>query len=82
MFDFEKLQCLFSNVIEKGEDTYISIDVARQGKDKTVIVIWRGLEVVEIITEEKSRLDTLTTFVKQLAQQYGVPPSRIVVDEN
>lgn len=83
LFDFEKLQCLFSNVLpESSQESFISIDVARQGKDKTVIVIWRWLEVVEILTEDKSRLDTLTTFIKQLAQQYSVPPSRIVVDEN
>ena len=41
LFSFDSLQNLFSNIPEQSEDTYISIDVARQGKDQTVIIIWR-----------------------------------------
>jgi len=39
LFDYNAILNLWDNPEQRGE-RYISVDVAREGKDKTVIMIW------------------------------------------
>lgn len=79
---------LFTNTLEESHELYLTCDVARKGRDRAVIMIWRGLEVIHILVVDKSD----PAFVKnptqyqvdkvlELAEQFRVPRSHIVVDE-
>lgn len=81
LFDYEALNDIFTNPKHNGEK-FISVDVAREGKDTTVICVWDGFEIVEIITEGKSRMDTLAQKVRNIAHKYNIGSSRIIADEN
>ena len=81
LFEYEALHDLFTNPKENG-DYFISIDVARKGRDTTRIFVWNGLEIVDIITETVSDMLVLGARVTKLCQKYKVPASRVVVDEN
>jgi phage terminase large subunit len=60
--------------------TYISCDVAAQGKDKAVILVWRGLEIIEMEVFDKSDLTELQTSINVFKTRYNVSNSNIVVD--
>lgn len=81
LFEYDALHDLFTNPKENG-DVFISIDVARKGKDTTRIFVWNGLEIVDIITETISDMYELGERIKRLCQKLKVPASRVVVDEN
>lgn len=66
----------------KNELTYISADVARYGGDKSVILVWRGLAVVDYVVMDKNSLDEFSAKVLFLSRKYNVPRSRIIIDSD
>ena len=61
---------------------YISCDVARFGSDKTVIMLWEGLNLITIRTLLKSAVNDVVEAVRQLQQEYKVDLRNIIVDED
>jgi len=88
LFNYDAINDLFTNSIFSNEEEeekaiqYLICDVARFGRDKAVIMRFRGLKVVEIITYEKSSMPTLETEILVLAQRHKIPMSRVLVDED
>lgn len=81
MIDYEAILDLFTNVGEKGE-AYLTCDVARFGKDKTVIMRWMGFQVKEVLSWGKQSLDITATKIRDLAIKYNIPYSHIIADED
>ena len=81
LIDYEAILDLFTNSGEKGE-SYLTCDVARLGKDKTVIMRWQGLQVKEIFYWNKQTLDVTATKIRDLAIKYSIPYSHIIADED
>ena len=74
---------LFTNsFISKSNHNYIVVDVARKGKDKSVIMRWNGLVVEEIIEYSKNTITELAEAVKSMAYKHKIPMSNVVVDES
>lgn len=74
---------LFTNsFISKSNHNYIVVDVARKGKDKSVIMRWNGLVVEEIIEYSKNTITELAEVVKSMAYKHKIPMSNVVVDES
>lgn len=65
---------------EPNKTYYITADVARQGSDKAVIYVWRGLHLIYKASYPKSRIDSLSDDIKELKNKYKVSTSNIVVD--
>jgi hypothetical protein len=63
-------------------DKYITCDVARFGSDKTVIMLWQGLHIENIITLLKSAVNDVVSEVKKLQQDNQVSLNNIIVDED
>lgn len=59
---------------------YLTVDVARLGQDRTVVVVWTGLHVDELHVLEKSDTVATASFVRNLASRHAVRPGHIVVD--
>ena len=67
----------------KGEgNMYMTIDVARKGKDKTVFRVWHGWLVVYRYEIAKSGLDVVVRKAKELQMKYKVSNSNTVADED
>lgn len=67
----------------KGEgQKYMTIDVARKGKDKTVFRIWHGWLCIKRESIAKSGLDVVVKRAKELQINYGVALSNIIADED
>jgi phage terminase large subunit len=61
---------------------YMTIDVARKGKDKTVFRIWQGWMCISRYEILKSGIDEVVNKAKELQQKYGVSLSNVIADED
>jgi hypothetical protein len=83
LFQFDNVtECSFRLSPNPLEKKYICIDVARFGGDSTVISIWVGLVVVEIIKYQKLDGDTLFNHIKDLIAKHGIHPSQVIADSD
>ncbi len=81
MIEYDAIVKSFSNRPPEGYRK-ISCDVARFGKDKTVIGIWNGLLCEQIITIDKSDLTYVANLLRKEASIRGMTVKDIVVDED
>jgi hypothetical protein len=81
LIEYDAILDLATNEVEAG-NKYISVDVARLGDDKTVVVVWDGLNASRIVQRSKQGIDITKALVEDLAREYAVPRSRIIVDED
>ena len=92
LFQKDKISSLYvaSQNVEDPE-RYISVDVARAGWDKTVIMVREGMQVKRIIDFTKKEVpysyqDKLLQYtvikLKQLSRDLQIPRSHIVVDSD
>lgn len=83
LFEFDSVsQCSFKQAPNPSEKKYICIDVARFGEDSTVISIWVGLTIVEIIRYTKVDTLTLSNHIKDLIAKHGIHPSQVIADSD
>lgn len=83
LFDFDEItSSVFKIVPQPTDKRYMSVDVARFGSDRSVVVIWSGLVVLEVLIYTKLSTTELSSEIRELIQKYGVHPSNIVVDSD
>lgn len=61
---------------------YMTIDVARKGKDKTVFRVWHGWLCIHREDIAKSGIDAVVSRAKELQRKYVVATSNIIADED
>lgn len=61
---------------------YITGDIARMGSDLAVIGVWKGLRLIKVITYQKSDFNLLNQTITSLKNEYKVPNSNIILDED
>ena len=77
----ESIQKLFENTPKLGVK-YITADIARLGKDKTVIMVWDGLLVKYVRTMDISTVPQVVEAIKAIQRLYNVNNNRTIVDED
>lgn len=83
LIDFDSIVDYFSPVhLSEEKEVYLTVDVARKGKDKSVIRIWKGWVCVKRIAIKKNTITELADKIKNLMSEYGVSRSRVVADED
>lgn len=82
LFDYDKIIDIFTNIGEESKAYYISADVARFGEDKSVIMVWKGLYILKIVSFNKQSTKYTEEQINQLANFYHVPKSNIIVDDD
>jgi hypothetical protein len=73
---------LFTNIHVLGGTKYITADIARFGKDKTVIIVWDGYKAIEVVTYKTNTITEAANRITDLAKQYLIPMSQVVCDED
>ena len=81
LINYDRILDVFLNEHVKAGKKYITADIARFGKDKTVIGLWNGWRLERIIVLEKSSVPECIKMIRQLASVNGIPMSQVVVDE-
>lgn len=78
----ESIVKTFSNTHLQGGVKYITADIARLGKDKTVIFVWDNFNVVEVKEYDISKIDFIVAEIKALQLKYNVNNNNVIVDED
>lgn len=95
MIAYATINDLFTNTIPAGPDLYIIADVARQGRDRTVLSYWEGRRCKRIAAYSKLLLTppiqpdgtadwsvpSVAGKLKEWREQYNVPLSHVLADE-
>ena len=61
---------------------YLTIDVARLGKDKTVFRVWHGFLCIKRVEMPKSLIPEIVDKAKEIMQEYGIAKSQTIADED
>lgn len=67
---------------ESVGDMYITCDVARLGKDRTMIGLWKGLQLIELFEYRKTRITEIVDTIRKLMQSHSVKLSNVIADED
>jgi len=78
----QALKNLFKPFEEGDDDYYVTCDPARLGKDKTVIMLWRGLKVIAVYEYAVSKAPVIIDKINELKEEYDIRPTHIILDEN
>jgi hypothetical protein len=81
LIDYDKILSSFKNKDLVSGDRYISCDVARFGKDSTVIGLWDGYRV-SLQVYKGLKVTEVAEKVKDLMTKYKIPKNRVVADED
>lgn len=79
---YDTILDLFSNPIEIDKERYMTVDVARLGKDKIVYTCWQGLHAYKIVVKTKQRIPDTIADGKKLAEEEKIPTSHVIADED
>ena len=82
LIEYDAINDLFTNTFIPTGETYMTIDLARLGDDKTVICIWSGWRIEHIEYHEKKKVNQIQNRVKELEKLFKVPRSRIIADQD
>lgn len=83
MFKYEDLTKVREeiNTSHNGK-RYISADIARLGKDKTLIMVWNELIVIDVIELEQVTTDISAQHIKSLMVRHHIPITNVVIDSD
>jgi len=81
--DYDSILAIFKNDhIQKGNEKFITCDVARYGSDKAIILVWQGWAIIDYKAIDKSSLVLLQDVINQFRRQYGVSTLNTIADED
>jgi hypothetical protein len=81
IFQYDDLLRCFRDEAAAG-DMFISADVARLGKDRSVICVWKGLSLIEIHELRKQPITTVVTNIRQICDKHHIKLSNVICDED
>lgn len=70
------------NHVKGDGKMYLTIDVARKGKDNTVFRVWDGWLCIHRYAIDKSDLTVVVDKAKELQERYKIALSRVIADED
>jgi len=82
LFEYEDIIDIFTNKAEVSEEKYLSVDVARFGKDKTVIIYWKGLCAKKIYKFKNVPTAETVKKLEFLCEKLQIKRSHVIVDED
>lgn len=84
LIEYGSITNLFTNthVRNSNGSYFITCDVARMGKDKAIIMVWKGFELLELHEYPISKITELQTAIIGLKHKYGIGNSNIIADED
>lgn len=71
---------VFSNDPQQNNDWWITVDLAGQGKDNTVMIVWNGFHIEDVMMLNVSDAQGNATACRVLAEKWNIAHSRIIFD--
>lgn len=82
LMQYESITNIFTNTFVKPGDKCLTCDVARLGKDTTVIMYWDGFRIEYIFRMDKSLTTEIVDKINELKKRFGVSMNKVVIDED
>jgi hypothetical protein len=82
LIDYNAIVGSFDNKHIQAGDKYITADIARYGKDKTVIVYWNGLRAEQFVVLSSNSVTQAADQIRKLQAMHSVKLSNIIVDDD
>lgn len=82
LMSYENICKIFTNSELSGGDKFITADIARFGRDETVISLWNGMRREKRIILPINKVTEAAEAIKQLAKENNVSMSDTIVDED
>jgi len=82
LFKTDDLNRCFRNEVDDKATMYITADIARFGKDRTVIVVWRGLTAIDLKILHRADTQEVGEVIRDLIKRYEVKLSNVIADED
>lgn len=83
LIDYESMLDYFANYhVQRTGKHFITADIARKGRDKTIVRVWDGLVCIARKEMKVSKVTENAELIKSLAIEYKVPMSSVIVDED
>lgn len=82
LMEYDRIVDLFSNRFVVEGERFITADIARFGRDKTVIGVWNGFRLIKIVTIDKNKVTEAAAEIEKLKDEWFVPTSNIIVDDD
>lgn len=80
---YDNIVAMFTNNhIQKSNLHYITADIARLGSDYARIGVWRGWELIEVISYPISKTTEIQETINTLRRRYNIPTHRVIADED
>lgn len=80
LFKYKDLLEVIRDVYPLNGKRYITADIARLGKDKTIIMVWDELNVIEIVEMEQVTTDISAQKINELIKKYNIQMSNVMID--
>ena len=82
LMSLDNINNLFTNEYVDGGSKYISADIARFGKDSSIVMVWDGLRIIEISQYKGKKTTEMADIIKAKAKEYRVSNNYIVCDSD
>lgn len=82
LYLYTELLRAFRDKTDAGKDYYITADIARLGKDRTVIALWCGLHLERLDIYKGLRVNEIADAITKLRLEYNVPLNKTLADED
>lgn len=80
LFKYTDLIQIKDNINILNGKKYITADIARLGKDKTIIMVWDELNVIDIVEMEQVTTDISAQKINELIKKYNIQISNVMID--
>lgn len=83
MVGYDEIVAMFDNdLVEHSNDFYLTADIARFGSDIARIGVWRGWDLIEVVSYSKSSTKLLQDTINHLRRKYRIPKNQAIADED
>ncbi len=79
---YDAIQDAFLNIDVPPGEKIITADIARQGRDKTVIGVWSGMRLEYIYTIAKNSIPEAVEAIKDAMARHGVFVHNVYIDQD
>ena len=79
LYLYDELMRCFREPMNVGEG-YITADIARLGKDRTVLCVWKGLSCIDIVVLRQKRQDEVKAEIQRLMNTHSIRLSNVLAD--
>ena len=73
-------ESVFLNDPRENNDMWITADLADTGTDNTIILVWNGLHIIDMLTLCTSTPRVNADKIKLMAEKWDIPDSHIIYD--